>query len=264
MGIYRSPKLDPDLERVQDFAIESLMSLFPMPKLSKTSVLFFLATAVTFPVTNLWAEASDGSQALPAGGNVRPGEDIPVGFKVERYAALWKRNPFTLVTPSAPQAHQSPFEKLSLASWFKDGGTQGIFVQNSDTNESERITQAPNKDNLRLIALHLNPDPKLVEAVISNGQEEGSVKFRLDVQTPPPAQPPAPAPQVSAASGVGQQPQKASQGPPNGQASVLSGTTPSATPPIRIKPGMPRTRLGPRTGQAAKGMDAVRLPNPGG
>ncbi len=242
------------------------MPLFPMSKLSKLGwpVLLFLV-AINFPITKIWAGADS------AKGEVRSGEEIPVGFKSDRYAAVWERNPFTLVTPATPQAHQSPFEKLSLASWFKDGGNEGIFVQNSDTNESQRIVHAPNKDHLRLVALHLNTDPKLVEAVISNGKEQGSVKFRFDAQTTTPVQPAAPAPQISANSEAGQQQlkavQTASQGPPYAQSFDLPGATAAGTPaPQRIKPGMPRAQLsgGQRAGQGMRGRDGIRLGNPGG
>jgi hypothetical protein len=33
-------------------------------------------------------------------------------------------------------------------------------------------------DNFRIVELHRNPDPKLFEAVISNGSQQGPVRFR--------------------------------------------------------------------------------------
>jgi hypothetical protein len=111
-------------------------------------------------------------------------QEVPAGFKPERYVQLWKRNPFTLVTPDAPHAPPSAFDKLFLTSWLKVGAAEVIFVQNSDTNEAERITTEPNQNNLRIVEFHLNPNPRLVEAVISNGKEQGIVKFRFDGQAP--------------------------------------------------------------------------------
>src|SRR5271166_315647 len=111
-------------------------------------------------------------------------QEIPTGFKPERYEQLWKRNPFVLVTPDAPHALPSPFDKLSLTSWLKVGATEVIFVQNSETNEAEKITAEPNRNNLRIVEFHLNPNPRLVEAVISNGKEQGIVRFKFDVQAP--------------------------------------------------------------------------------
>jgi hypothetical protein len=129
-------------------------------------------------------------------------EEIPPGFKPERYAQLWKRNPFTLVTPEAPRARPSPFDNLFLTSWLRVGATEVIFVQNSETNETEKITTEPNQKNLRIVEFHMNPNPHLVEAIISDGKEQGIVKFKFDVQAPalqtasasnPPANPGTPA-----------------------------------------------------------------------
>jgi hypothetical protein len=129
-------------------------------------------------------------------------EETPAGFKPERYAQLWKRNPFTLVTPEAPRARPSPFDKLFLTSWLRVGATEVIFVQNSETNEAEKITTEPNQKNLRIVEFHMNPNPHLVEAIISDGKEQGIVKFKFDVQAPafqtasasnPPANPGTPA-----------------------------------------------------------------------
>jgi hypothetical protein len=106
------------------------------------------------------------------------------GFKIDRYAHLWERNPFAPVTQAAPQARHSIVDKLFLASWLKDGGREVIFVQNSETNELQRVTVEPNQNNLRLIETHLNPISQLMEAMISDGKEQGTVKFMFDVQSP--------------------------------------------------------------------------------
>ena len=113
---------------------------------------------------------------------VQAEDQIPTGFKVERYTQLWERNPFTLVTPVAPRALSSTFDKLYMTSWMKEGGKVVMFVQNSETNEVEKITAQPNQKGVRLIAIDLNPDPKLVEAVLSDGKEQGIVRFRTDIQ----------------------------------------------------------------------------------
>ena len=107
-------------------------------------------------------------------------DQIPVGFKPNRYSHLWERNPFTLVAPAAPQAQPSVFDKLVLVSWLKDAGKNVIFVQNTETNDTQKITSEPNKNNFRIVEIHPNDNPKLVEAVISNGSEKGTVKFRFE------------------------------------------------------------------------------------
>jgi hypothetical protein len=123
-------------------------------------------------------------------------DDIPVGNKADRYQPVWERNPFTLVTPVAAQVKPKVFDKLVLVSWLNDGSKDVVFVQNIETNEVQKITADANSDNLRLIAIHKAADPKLAEVVLSNGTEEGTVKFRLDVAAAAPqqnvAQPAAP------------------------------------------------------------------------
>ena len=123
-------------------------------------------------------------------------DDIPVGHQADRYQPVWERNPFTLVTPVTVQAKPKVFDKLVLVSWLNDGSKDIVFVQNTETNEVQKITTVANSDNLRLIAVHKSSDPKLAEVVLSNGTEEGSVKFRTEVAATAPqqnvAQPAAP------------------------------------------------------------------------
>ena len=123
-------------------------------------------------------------------------DDIPAGYKAERYQPVWERNPFTLVTPVVAQAKPKVFDKLVLVSWLNDGSKDVVFVQNTETNEVQKITTDANSDNLRLLAIHKAADPKLAEVVLSDGTEEGTVKFRMDVAATAPqqnvAQPAAP------------------------------------------------------------------------
>ena len=168
-------------------------------------------------------------------------QEIPAGFKPERYVQLWKRNPFTLVTPDAPHARPSAFDKLFLTSWLKVGATDVIFVQNSETNETQRIAAEPNQNNLRIIEVHLNSNPRLVEAVISNGKEQGIVKFKFDDQPP--------AGQVAAA----------------GDPIANRGATTAQAHPSRLYPGLPRLANG--EGNPVRSSFHPRLPqitNPAG
>jgi hypothetical protein len=95
------------------------------------------------------------------------------------------RDPFLdkSVTTTIMSAYKpSVIDKLILLSWLEDAGQPVIYVQNTETNEVQKITSEPNKDNFRIVEIHPNADPKLFEAVISDGNEQGAVKFRL---TPP-------------------------------------------------------------------------------
>jgi hypothetical protein len=113
-------------------------------------------------------------------------DDVPVGFKAERYQPVWERNPFTIVTPVVQQAPPKLFDKFVLLSWLNDGGNDVVFVQNIETNEVQKVTKDPNSNSLRLLAIHKAADPKDATALLSNGTEEGNVKFRLETAAPAP------------------------------------------------------------------------------
>jgi hypothetical protein len=82
-------------------------------------------------------------------------------------------------TQTTPQAHAGAFGNLVLISWLEDAGKDVIYVQNTETNDVQKITSEPNLDNFRIVKLHPNADPKLFEAVISNGSQQGPVRFRF-------------------------------------------------------------------------------------
>jgi hypothetical protein len=95
------------------------------------------------------------------------------------------RDPFldkSVKTTIVGEYKANVLDKLVLVSWLNDDGKTVIFVQNTETNDVQRVTSEPNKDHFRIVEIHPNVDPKLFEAVISNGSEKGPVRFRL---TPP-------------------------------------------------------------------------------
>jgi len=96
-------------------------------------------------------------------------------------------NPPPLVPPPLVPPQATPvtkrgvfgvFDKLVLVSWLNDAGKDVIYVKNTETNEVQRITSEPNNDQFRIVTIHSDPDPNLFEAVISNGKEQGTVRFR--------------------------------------------------------------------------------------
>ncbi|MBV9300371.1 MAG: hypothetical protein JO066_15520 [Verrucomicrobia bacterium] len=82
-------------------------------------------------------------------------------------------------TQTTPQTQAGPFGHLVLVSWLEDGGRDVIYVQNTETNDIQKITSEPNLDKFRIVELHPNADPKLFEAVISNGSQQGPVRFHF-------------------------------------------------------------------------------------
>lgn len=82
-------------------------------------------------------------------------------------------------TQTEPPAQAGPFGNFVLVSWLEDAGKDVIYVQNTETNDVQKITSEPNLDHFRIVELHPNTDPKLFEAVISNGSQQGPVRFRF-------------------------------------------------------------------------------------
>jgi hypothetical protein len=112
---------------------------------------------------------------------VRADDALPTGHKADRYHTLWERNPFTLVTP-AVQTQPQAFSKLVVVSWLNDG-KDSLFVQDTDTNDVQKITDVPNEKGLRIVAVHAKggADFQMIrdfDAVISNGSEQGTIKFK--------------------------------------------------------------------------------------
>jgi hypothetical protein len=82
-------------------------------------------------------------------------------------------------TQTGPPAKSGPFGNYVLVSWLEEAGKDVIYVQNIDTHDVQKITSEPNLDNFRIVELRRNTDPKLFEAVISNGSQQGPVRFRF-------------------------------------------------------------------------------------
>jgi hypothetical protein len=94
------------------------------------------------------------------------------------------------VTPQATPAPQKnaqtpvqtgtgPFSKYVVLSYLKDRGKDVISIKNVETNDVQRITSQPNIDQFRLVEVHPNPDQRQFEAIISNGSQQGPVRFQF-------------------------------------------------------------------------------------
>jgi hypothetical protein len=87
--------------------------------------------------------------------------------------------PETQNTQAAPQPGPGVFGKFVVVGWLQDGGKDVVSIRNIETNDVQRITSQPNIDHLRLVAVHPNTDPRQFEAIISNGSEQGPVRFQF-------------------------------------------------------------------------------------
>jgi hypothetical protein len=82
-------------------------------------------------------------------------------------------------TKTSVQTGTGPFSKFVVVSYLQDRGKDVISVKNIETNDVQRITAQPNIDHLRLVEVHPNPDLRQFEAIISNGSDQGPVRFQF-------------------------------------------------------------------------------------
>ena len=82
-------------------------------------------------------------------------------------------------TQASPQPGPGVFGKFVVVGWLQDGGKDVVSIKNIETNDVQRITSQPNIDHLRLVEVHPNADPRQFEAIISNGSEQGPVRFQF-------------------------------------------------------------------------------------
>jgi hypothetical protein len=155
-------------------------------KTAAHALILFVCTVVSYGQDNSRQPPKQGADLKLYEGAVK---DLP---NFTRYDYVRSpRDPFLdkSVTTTIMGAYKpSVLDKLVLVSWLNDAGKTVIYVQNLETNEVQRITSEPNKDNFRIVEVHPNADPKQFEVVISNGNEKGPVKFR-EIQPKPNPQP---------------------------------------------------------------------------
>ena len=150
-------------------------------KSATCAIIFFLCTGVSYGQGSSTHQSPQ--QAVTPNPSALEIRDLPHFTRYDYVRS--PRDPFLdkSVTTTIMSAYKpSIIGKLVLLSWLNEPGQTVIYVQNTETNEVQRVTSEPNKDNLRIVEVHPSEDPKLFEAVISDGREQGVVKFRL---TPP-------------------------------------------------------------------------------
>jgi hypothetical protein len=82
-------------------------------------------------------------------------------------------------TKTSVQPGTGVFGKFVIVGWLKDRGKDVISVKNVETNNVQRITSQPNIDHFRIVEIHPNADLRQFEAIISNGSEQGAVRFQF-------------------------------------------------------------------------------------
>ena len=166
-------------------------------KSATCAIIFFLCTGVSYGQGT--SPHPSPRQAVTPNPSALEIRDLPHFTRYDYVRS--PRDPFLdkSVTTTIMSAYRpSIIDKLVLLSWLNEPGQTVIYVQNTETNEVQRITSEPNKDNFRIVEVRPNADSKLFEVVISNGNEKGPVKFRENVPIPNPQPTPATSPAAPA------------------------------------------------------------------
>jgi hypothetical protein len=126
---------------------------------------------------NYGATATEGQQSI-----VAQKSNEPMGMGADSSKAVspgTQAAPATVqAAPAVPPVPAGPSPKFVLVSWLNFSGKDVLYVKNTETNQVEKITSEPNRDNFRIVAVHPNEDPQEFEAIISNGSEQIPVRFR--------------------------------------------------------------------------------------
>jgi hypothetical protein len=81
--------------------------------------------------------------------------------------------------PASVRTGAGPFGKFIIVSCLQDGGKSVITIKNVETNAVQRVTSQPNIDHFRIVEIHPNADLRQFEAIISNGSDQGPVRFQF-------------------------------------------------------------------------------------
>lgn len=153
---------------------------------------------------------------------------VDPAYSPSRYAALWKRSPFTLASVVETQAVSSFADALAIVAIGNVGPHPFIRVINKSTQERFTIHQNPTADGLTLVDLEINRDPEKVVARISNGTEVAEIRYDYLLLQAGPSAPPA---------------ADAAAAPPAANTSTPSATTTPTRPPTpRAAPNTNRSR----------------------
>jgi hypothetical protein len=181
---------------------------------------------------------------------------VPHGFELNRYQHIWEKNPFTLTTPATPVAQESIFDKLVLVSWMKTDGKDTVYVRHTDTNAVDKVTAESGPTNLRLIEVHPNANPRLFEAVISDGTQQKPLKFSFEAASTVAVSNPPVAPNP-----IQQVPQQPNVNAQNIQR-ILNGRTPYQPPVVNGQPQVPGQTQVPTPPTAQQTYRKRMLPQP--
>jgi hypothetical protein len=156
---------------------------------------------VVIVINNANPRPSDSGSAIDPrvdGGYVNNGY-VPIGVAGQQRSVTQNSNEHNAIDPTTPgdpivpqaspaapkntqtavQPRPGPFGKYVVVGWLQDGGKEVVSVKNVETNDVQRVTSQPNIDHLRLVEVHPNADLRQFEAIISNGSEQGAVRFQF-------------------------------------------------------------------------------------
>jgi hypothetical protein len=170
------------------------------------------------------------------------GPAVPQGYKADRYASTWERNPFLVEVTAAAINTVSFAQDWALTGLtVKPDGNSMAYIRNKQTQEFKRITPEPDADGFQLVKANPNPMRKDASVEVKKGAETATLKYD-EVAPAPAAAPRVPMP--------GQQPVPVPGQPPANTIPGRPGMPPNAT---MNRPGLPQPGMPAQPNQAYPG-----------
>ena len=153
-------------------------------------------------------ESTDGEPAVDAPSETEE-ENLPTGFPVTRYTAIWENSPFNReVIPAAAETLESSFARAIVLEGVINDDEKGpvAYVRDTRDDKSLVITTAKTESHpFTIVSAKQSNRPEETKITITDGKETGEIGFEAATLTQAIAQPIPSAPPPKAG-GAGRQP----------------------------------------------------------
>jgi hypothetical protein len=103
-------------------------------------------------------------------------EFAPKPFGIERYEHIWQQSPFVVETPVVQQSAGLE-QRFALTGVASLNAAPVIFVLDRQSLSRIIVTQGKNAQNIELVSVETNPDPRKASAIIKVGAEQGVIRY---------------------------------------------------------------------------------------
>lgn len=103
-------------------------------------------------------------------------EFAPQPFKIDRYQHIWEQSPFVVETPAVQQSAGLE-QRFALTGVASLNSAPVIFVLDRQSLSRIIVSHEKNVQNIELVSVESNPDPRKASATIKVGTEQGVIHY---------------------------------------------------------------------------------------